>query len=56
MGVVLRLDEDERLIRRRGAGTFVAGAKVTQRLAATSFSADMRARGLRPGSLSLIHI
>jgi GntR family transcriptional regulator, N-acetylglucosamine utilization regulator len=28
----------------------VAAPKVTQRLAATSFSADMRARGLRPGS------
>ena len=47
------LVEDERLIRRRGAGTFVAGAKVTQRLAATSVSADMRARGLRPGSRTI---
>jgi GntR family transcriptional regulator len=44
------LVEEQRLIRRRGSGTFVAGAKVSQRLAATSFSADMRARGLRPGS------
>ena len=44
------LVEEKRLIRRRGSGTFVAGAKVNQRLAATSFSADMRARGLRPGS------
>jgi GntR family transcriptional regulator len=44
------LVEEKRLIRRRGSGTFVAGAKVSQRLAATSFSADMRARGLRPGS------
>ncbi|HSE07628.1 MAG TPA: GntR family transcriptional regulator [Nocardioidaceae bacterium] len=42
-----------RLIRRQGAGTFVAASKVTQRLAATSFSADMRARGLRPGSHTL---
>lgn len=39
-----------RLIRRQGAGTFASGDKVTQRLAATSFSADMRARGLTPGS------
>ena len=39
----------ERLIRRQGSGTFVASPKVTQRLTATSFSADMRARGLRPG-------
>ena len=44
------LVEDKRLIRRQGSGTFVAGAKVTQRLTATSFSADMRARGMRPGS------
>jgi GntR family transcriptional regulator len=36
------LVEEQRLIRRRGSGTFVASAKVTQRLAATSFSADMR--------------
>ncbi len=51
--VVDGLVEDGRLIRRRGAGTFVAGAKVTQRLAATSFSADMRARGLVPGSRTI---
>jgi GntR family transcriptional regulator len=41
---------ESRLVRRHGSGTFVAAAKVTQRLSATSFSADMRARGLRPGS------
>jgi GntR family transcriptional regulator len=41
---------ESRLIRRQGSGTFVAATKVTQRLTATSFSADMRARGLRPGS------
>jgi len=40
---------ESRLVRRHGSGTFVAAAKVTQRLSATSFSADMRARGLRPG-------
>jgi len=44
------LVDEQRLIRRRGSGTFVASGKVTQRLAATSFSADMRSRGLRPGS------
>ncbi|MEP9380850.1 GntR family transcriptional regulator [Nocardioides sp. KR10-350] len=42
-----------RLVRRRGAGTFVAGGKVTQQLTATSFSDDMRARGLTPGSRTL---
>lgn len=40
---------DSRLIRRQGSGTFVAPGKLTQRPTATSFSADMRARGLRPG-------
>jgi GntR family transcriptional regulator len=44
------LVRDQRLIRRHGSGTFVSAAKVNQRLTATSFSADMRARGLRPGS------
>jgi GntR family transcriptional regulator len=47
------LVEEQRLIRRQGSGTFVATAKVTQRLAATSFSADMRSRGLRPGSRTI---
>jgi len=47
------LVDEKRLIRRQGSGTFVAGAKVTQRLTATSFSADMRARGLRPGSRTI---
>lgn len=44
---------ESRLIRRQGSGTFVAAPKVTQRLSATSFSADMRSRGLRPGSHNL---
>ncbi len=47
--VVDQLVAEQRLIRRQGSGTFVAAPKVTQRLTATSFSADMRARGLRPG-------
>jgi GntR family transcriptional regulator len=45
---------DARLIRRQGSGTFVAPGKVTQRLSATSFSADMRARGMVPGSHTLV--
>ena len=44
---------DALLVRRQGAGTFVAPTKVAHRLAANSFSADMRARGLRPGSRTL---
>jgi GntR family transcriptional regulator len=47
------LVEDNRLLRRRGSGTFVVGDKTTQRLAATSFSADIRARGMRPGSRTI---
>lgn len=44
---------DGRLIRRQGAGTFVSPRRVDQRLSATSFSQDMRARGLLPGSHTL---
>jgi len=44
---------DAKLIRRQGSGTFVAAHKVTQRLSATSFSTEMRARGLRPDSQTL---
>jgi GntR family transcriptional regulator len=44
---------DAVLVRRQGAGTFVAPAKAAHRLSANSFSADMRARGLRPGSRTL---
>ncbi|MEJ5943739.1 GntR family transcriptional regulator [Pseudokineococcus basanitobsidens] len=42
-----------RLVRRQGAGTFVAPPRVHQRLHASSFSEDMRARGLRPGARTL---
>jgi GntR family transcriptional regulator len=48
------LVSESRLIRRQGSGTFVAAAKVSQGLSATSFSQDMRARGLRPGSHTLV--
>jgi GntR family transcriptional regulator len=41
------------LLRRQGSGTFVAPPKVAQRLTATSFSEDMRSRGMRPGSKTL---
>lgn len=47
------LDELEvagRIYRLRGAGTFVAEPTVTKELTLTSFSEDMRARGLEPGS------
>ena len=38
------------LVRRRGAGTFVREPKIAQELTMTSFSEDMRQRGMRPGS------
>jgi len=43
-----------RLLRRQGAGTFVAPRAVDQRLSATSFSQDMRERGMQPGSHTLL--
>jgi len=41
------------LVRRRGAGTFVSEPKIAQELTMTSFTDDMRQRGLRPGSRTL---
>jgi GntR family transcriptional regulator len=43
------------LMRRRGAGTFVAEPKVLKDMTITSFSDDMRGRGLTPGSRTLEH-
>jgi GntR family transcriptional regulator len=50
------LDElvrEGRLTRRRGSGTFVAEPKVAKGMTITSFSDDMRQRGLTPGSRTL---
>lgn len=44
---------DGLVVRRQGAGTFVAAPKVARPLAATSFSEDMRRRGLVPSSVTL---
>jgi GntR family transcriptional regulator len=41
------------LIRRRGSGTFVREPKIAQELTMTSFSEEMRRRGMRPGSKTL---
>src|SRR4051794_3262056 len=41
------------LVRRRGSGTFVGEPKIAQELTMTSFSEDMRRRGMRPGSKTL---
>jgi GntR family transcriptional regulator len=41
------------LVRRRGAGTFVSEPKVAQELTMTSFTDDIRRRGMSPGSKTL---
>ena len=41
------------LVRRRGAGTFVSEPKIAQELTMTSFTDDMRQRGLNPASRTL---
>jgi GntR family transcriptional regulator len=41
------------LVRRRGAGTFVSEPKIAQELTMTSFTDDMRRRGLAPASRTL---
>jgi GntR family transcriptional regulator len=41
------------LVRRHGAGTFVSEPKIAQELTMTSFTDDMRRRGLKPASRTL---
>ena len=41
------------LVRRHGSGTFVSEPKIAQELTMTSFTDDMRRRGLRPESKTL---
>src|ERR671932_2275617 len=41
------------LVRRRGSGTFVSEPKIAQELTMTSFTEDMRSRGMHPGSKTL---
>lgn len=41
------------LVRRHGSGTFVAEPKIAQPLTITSFSEDMRRRGMTPSSITL---
>jgi GntR family transcriptional regulator len=47
------------LVRRRGAGTFVSEPKIAQELTMSSFTDDIRARGMTPSSrtleLELVH-
>ena len=41
------------LVRRRGAGTFVSEPKIAHELTMSSFTEDMRSRGMRPSSRTL---
>jgi GntR family transcriptional regulator len=41
------------VVRRHGSGTYAQQPKITQELTMTSFSEDMRRRGMVPGSLTL---
>src|SRR5882672_10154396 len=41
------------LVRKRGSGTFVSEPKIAQELTMTSFTEDMRRRGMQPGSETL---
>jgi GntR family transcriptional regulator len=47
------LVRDGMLIRRHGSGTFVSEPKIAQELTMTSFTEDMRRRGMVPGSRTL---
>jgi GntR family transcriptional regulator len=47
------LVRDGMLVRRHGSGTFVSEPKIAQELTMTSFTEDMRRRGMEPGSKTL---
>jgi GntR family transcriptional regulator len=47
------LVRDGYLVRRRGAGTFVSEPKIAQELTMTSFTEDMKRRGMSPTSRTL---
>ena len=48
-----QLENDGVVYRVQGAGTFVSEQRIAKSFELTSFSEDMRARGLTPGSLSV---
>lgn len=48
--VLGRLESEGWVYREQGSGTFVSEPRIAKSLELTSFSEDMRARGLRPGS------
>lgn len=47
------LERDGLVYRLQGAGTFVSASRITKAFELTSFSEDMLARNMRPGSLSV---
>jgi len=47
------LVRDGYLVRKRGSGTFVSEPKIAQELTMTSFTEDMRRRGMEPASRTL---
>lgn len=51
-----RLAADGVVVRRRGGGTLVPGDRPARMTIASSFSKDMRARGLEPGAKVLEHV
>jgi GntR family transcriptional regulator len=50
--VLGKLENEGRVYREQGSGTFVSEPRIQKSLELTSFSEDMRSRGLRPGSLA----
>lgn len=48
--VLQRLEDEQRIYRRQGKGTFVAPAKIEQRFGLTSHTEEMRASGHEPSS------
>jgi GntR family transcriptional regulator len=52
--VLDRLESEGRVYRIQGAGTFVSERRIAKSLELTSFSEDMRQRGLKPGSRPML--
>ncbi len=50
--VLDRLGHEGKVYRTQGAGTFVSEPRIAKSVELTSFSTDMKARGLKPGSLA----
>ncbi|NRQ39955.1 GntR family transcriptional regulator [Nonomuraea sp. NN258] len=51
--VIDQLEREGRVYRVQGSGTFVSEPRIRKSVELTSFTEDMRSRGLRPGSLEV---